>query len=378
MRANPDYHKDTTTVIYGLDADLIMLSLNHLHITKQLYLHRETPEFIKNIDSSLDSKLDYLFCIQTLNNAIEKEIGDSTHYTGGANIPLTYVFMCFLLGNDFLPHFPALNIRTNGIDKLLNAYKLVKNPSFFASASGNTSASSSGSSKSIIFNWKNIRTWIDVLAKQEHENIKEEYVARSNFRFMPTNKDETLEEKYDKTILQYPMREREIEEYINPNEPGWEKRYYRTLFNINIDDARRKEICMNYLEGLEWTTKYYTSGCPDWNWKYKYNYPPLLTDLIKYVPYFETTLINPTNKQTYAVTPLVQLSYVLPRASLYLLPDVIHRALLKTHPEWYGADYPLVWAYCKYIWESHVTFPEIDMNELKNVVESVTRKDIKA
>jgi 5'-3' exoribonuclease 1 len=52
MRANPDYHKDTTTVIYGLDADLIMLSLNHLHLCKQLYLHRETPEFIKNIDAS--------------------------------------------------------------------------------------------------------------------------------------------------------------------------------------------------------------------------------------------------------------------------------------------------------------------------------------
>jgi 5'-3' exoribonuclease 2 len=177
-----------------------------------------------------------------------------------------------------------------------------------------------------------------------------------------------LEEKYENTILQYPLRSREIEEYINPNEAGWEQRYYRILFDIDINDARRKEICINYLEGLEWTIKYYTSGCPDWTWSYKYDYPPLLTDLIKYVPYFETSFIM--KKNTQAVSPLVQLSYVLPRSSLYLLPDTIHRTLLKTHPEWYCSDYPLVWAYCKYIWEAHVKLPDIDIKELSKVVES--------
>jgi 5'-3' exonuclease len=389
IRANQEYHKNTTTVIYGLDADLIMLSLNHIQMTKQLYLHRETPEFIKNIDSSLDHESDYLFCIQTLNKAVEEEIGGRTppYDPSGRNMkgntlssvganPLSsgvvggatpYVFMCFLLGNDFLPHFPSLNIRTNGIDKIMNAYKLVnskKKCNFFIE-----------NRNELAFEWKNIRSWIDVLAKQEHENIKEEYVARSKFRFGPSNKDETMEQKFDKIILQYPMREREIEEYINPNEPGWEQRYYRTLFDISIDDARRKEICMNYLEGLEWTMKYYTSGCADWTWSYKYDYPPLLCDLIKYVPYFETTLINPSNSPTYAVSPLVQLSYVLPRSSMYLLPDVLHRALLKAHPDWYGttsyAEYPLVWSFCKYIWESHVKLPEIDIKKLTKTVESV-------
>ena len=390
IRANPDYHKDTTTVIYGLDADLIMLSLNHIHLSKQLYLHRETPEFIKNIDSSLDHDTDYLFCIHTLNAAVEMECfgtpsvpklsvtsapllsvtsapllsggGSPCGVVGGAT---PYVFMCFLLGNDFLPHFPSLNIRTNGLDKIMNAYKLIKSPSFF------TGTSSSG----IVFNWKNIRSWIDVLAKQEHENIKEEYVLRSKFRFGPSNKDETLEQKYDKIILQYPLRSREIEEYINPNEAGWEYRYYRTLFDISIDDARRKEICINYLEGLEWTMKYYTSGCADWNWCYKYDYPPLLCDLIKYVPYFETKLINPSNSPTYAVTPLVQLSYVLPRSSMYLLPDALHRALIKAHPDWYGYEHhPLLWAFTKYIWESHAKLPEIDIKELTKTVESVIVK----
>jgi 5'-3' exonuclease len=162
------------------------------------------------------------------------------------------------------------------------------------------------------------------------------------------------------------MRERDIEIYINPNEKGWEQRYYRSLFDIEIDDSRRKEICINYLEGLEWTMKYYTSGCPDWEWNYKYDYPPLLCDLIKYVPYFDTTFI--TTKKSLPVSPYVQLSYVLPRSSMYLLPDSIHRALLKTRPEWYRNDFTLVWAFCKYIWESHVKMTEIDINELGEII----------
>jgi 5'-3' exonuclease len=59
IRSNSLKHLSETTVIYGLDADLIMLSINHLPICPKIYLFRETPHFIQSIDSSLEPEANY-------------------------------------------------------------------------------------------------------------------------------------------------------------------------------------------------------------------------------------------------------------------------------------------------------------------------------
>lgn len=165
------------------------------------------------------------------------------------------------------------------------------------------------------------------------------------------------------------MHSREIEKYINPTINSWQSRYYRALHNIksDTDGEQIKDICVNFLEGLEWTMKYYTTSCPNWRWRYKYTYPPLLQDLIKYVPVFSTTFMPIVEPKP--VNELVQLCYVLPRSSLNLLPPKLFTELTKKYEHWYKVNCDFLWAYCRYFWESHVEMEEIDLNELENFIE---------
>ena len=446
MRRYPEYHNspDTTTLVYGLDADLIMLTLNHLHITKNLYLFRETPEFIKSVDSTLDANKDYLLDIPELASAIIKYINNVE--ANGANVGgevtgardliklkekgdneinriTDYIFMCFLLGNDFMPHFPALNIRTVGIDILLNVYR---------ETLGKTNKYLTEGNKIV---WKNFHEFIENIAKQEDTLLMDEHKKRDKFArrfaegggggwgglsgragggggsggynnmrdnrsernafnqginknqsnskyFVKNDKkvlndtDEVLGEGADiqqmDDLLMLPMKERSVEKYVNPFAKDWEYRYYKALFDIEITDDRKRQICVNYLEGLEWTFNYYMAGCIDWRWCYNYHYAPLFKDLVKYIPHMDTQFLKRKEKQT--IEDLVQLCYVLPRQNLNLLPVEVNIVLMQKLGHLYGDDYEFKWAYCRYFWESHAELPRLHIETLEDIVHEAKNK----
>jgi len=440
IRGLPEYHKETSTLIYGLDADLIMLCLNHLHISENIYLFRDTPDFIQSLDSTLSKDESYFLDIPTFACSLEKlmretkekgtVIGTPTQSKKDQSSKITpevvaaiddYILMTFLLGNDFMPHFPALNLRTTGMNVLLQAYAHV----FRDSSAYLVRRESIHGKQSKYIEWKNVRLFVESIAKQEHDLIMNEHKVRDrqSKRFggggggggggrqgqgqgqghsrreqhvtVAATKPTTSIDLTDLTsvacdritdmvssndrantmndFMTIPLQERSIEKYIDPFRENWEARYYDSLLDINVHEdggpERLRQICVNYMEGLEWTLKYYSNECIDWRWTYKYAYAPLLSDLIRYIPHMNVSMIE--SKPKHPIRELVQLCYVLPMASHHLLPPNIAERIKKQLSHYYSDKLEFKWSYCKYFWEAHTELPHIRISDLESVIAGV-------
>ena len=116
-------NNDYKYVIYGLDADLIFLSLSANK--DNIYLMRESNEINKNNKEIFNLvEIDMLkkCIIEQINEIMIKEKLDEE------NVIKDFIFICYFLGNDFLPHVPSIDIKCfdknniNGLDLLLQAY----------------------------------------------------------------------------------------------------------------------------------------------------------------------------------------------------------------------------------------------------------------
>jgi 5'-3' exonuclease len=239
-------------------------------------------------------------------------------------------------------------------------------------------------------NWKNVGLFIKEIAKNEHQLLMTEYNVRKKFdKFVFMEK--TAEEK-DNILLNSPIIYRADEKYIFPEEPFWEDRYYRALFHIEKTPEDIKRISQNYFEGLEWVYRYYNDECPNWKWKYNYHYPPLFSDLCKFIPENDNCLVSSVSESAKlilgtdlgfplqaslatgnspqdggAVSSTMQLCYVLPRSNLYLIPRNVEENINKNYLHLYPQNFEFKWAFCRYFWEAHPVLPDISLEILKKI-----------
>jgi 5'-3' exonuclease len=347
--------KYDSVAVYGLDADLLMLSIFHLRYVQNIYVFREAPAFMQNVilqenraQENRGKPTDpYFLDIDHLSESIGQEM--QCTYPDPGRID-DYVFICFFLGNDFLPHFPAMNIRTHGIHALLDVYRkyIGNDPNRFLI-----------SPKTGKIVWKSVRIFVNEIAKREYDFLLKEYDVRE--KAARRTWQETTDKEREEILDNMPLIYRADEQYIAPREPAWESRYYKILFDGMKHTSEHMKIVSNhYLEGLEWVYRYYTDECADWRWKYPYRYPPLFVDLVKYIPHLDTVFIAPNENKPFE--PEQQLAYVLPRSMIEtLLPNQVAQNILKKHPDGYPTDYRFQWAFCRYFWEAHPVLPELDI-----------------
>jgi len=290
-------NKNAKKIVYGLDADLIMLCL--IHTEWNMYIYRESPILNKEkLGREFDENKIYIINIQLFKDKLCE--GKREGFV------MDYILICFFLGNDFLPHFPAYNIRTGGIFKLLEIYEKM--------------------GENIIKNgkieWGVLKKYVEKIGLEEKRNILEEYEKRDKM-------EKTIKYRTEINMEEMPLMERTMENYINPFEEGWEKRYYWILFEECEEEKRVMEICNKYYQTLEWCLEYYTKGCKDWDWKYEFHYPPLLKDL---------SLLEGYKKSIIKI-----------KRECNLLEYIM--------PENYKDKYEVQWCFCRYLWESHVYLP---------------------
>jgi len=158
QRMQPSFNPNTTHCLYGADADLIMLGLathevsfyiirevviqieeqrcylcnrsGHLPSdcpgvpTEEAGIDDESPA--EEIESMTLKKPFQIISIPTLREYLEHQFSKFAD-----NLPFSFdferciddfVFICFFVGNDFLPHLPSLSIREGSVDQMLILY----------------------------------------------------------------------------------------------------------------------------------------------------------------------------------------------------------------------------------------------------------------
>ncbi|XP_045794567.1 5'-3' exoribonuclease 3-like [Trifolium pratense] len=421
------YDPNTRHCMYGLDADLIMLALAtheiHFSILRELvftpgqdkcFLCGQMGHMAANCQGKPKrkaregdapvAKLPFQFLnIWTLREYLEYEmrIPNPPFKIDFERILDDVVFICFFVGNDFLPHMPTLEIREGAINSLMTVYK-----EEFSKLGGYLTNGSKpnlsrvehfiqavGSHENKIFQKR------AKLHQRQMENIKRrkrqatgddigkllekppkvsnlssgENVAAAIVIDVQDNEDE-LKTKLKQILLDKSdvfNSKGAHEDKIKLGEPGWKERYYEENFSAKTPeerDAIRKDVVLKYVEGLCWVMHYYYEGVCSWQWYYPYHYAPFASDLKGLGE------LNINFELGTPFKPFDQLIGVFPAASSQALPEPYRK--LMTDPnspiiDFYPIDFEVDMNGKRYTWQGIAKLPFIDEVRLLAEVQKI-------
>ena len=327
-----------TYCIHGMDADLIMLSMGTQ--LPSFWILREEP-------NRRDVEFYAIDVADARRELVEMMRWQGKDYTYDDRSAINdFIFMCFTVGNDFLPHIPAIEIIQNGIEFMLDVYKNT------GSAYGHlTETTTSG----LRFRKKALAVFLGTVSQYEKGVLEDKLTQKD--KFFP----DTLLERY--ASVKEGKWELDLESYRNA--------YYRE--KVGISEEKLEKFSHEYLEGMQWVLTYYSQGVPSWTWKFPYHYAPFSSTITKYVESFSFRDYAPSNPST----PFFQLLSILPPKSASLLPAPLNSLLA-------SPESPLA-PYCpekvevdlsgkRQSWEGVVLLPMIDQALVKGVYNEKVEK----
>ncbi|XP_052699520.1 5'-3' exoribonuclease 2-like [Crassostrea angulata] len=458
QRAQPDHDPNTKHCLCGADADLLMLGLAthepHFTIIREEFkpnqprpcdlcgqLGHEMKECMglpkemcgenDELPKVMGAEQEFIFIrLNILREYLERELLMD-------NLPFKYdferaiddwVFMCFFVGNDFLPHLPSLEIREGAIDRLVKLYKsCVRRTGGYLTNSG-------------VVNLERVQVVMSDLGEVEDEIFKRRRDTELEFRrrnkqrkerekrfsqgprwtpggqFAPqpvghshsgpsavsnprqeaargrmdtmrdsANKNAAAELKAMMTKDDQRGEKRKAEDQSKPNdeeedeepadevrlwEDGWKDRYYSSKFGVDGSDQEfRRTVANHYVRGLCWVLRYYYQGCASWKWYFPYHYAPFASDFVNI-----GQLSNSFEKQTVPFRPLEQLMGVFPAASKKHLPVTWQRLMCDPESpiiDFYPIDFKIDLNGKKYAWQGVALLPFVDEKRLLSALEKV-------